>query len=293
VNTAHALSQCSSSHTTATATLSRRDKTFIAALPRPPLGTRRDGARVWRRPARPSARVVDARVSTPRTLRPGPRLAELQRFRHGGPETVELPTESPVVAVLREHALTHVVLVPRTRPIGCTESWVAYLARCVRQHCFREAPSIAAGDRRQTLLVDANGRLLACGRGDAVGHGRKLTIHSDAIPVAAMAKVSVRSVAAGHEHSLALGWDGRVYSWGQNTSGQLGPATRSSGSRRCWWRDSRTCAALPRVELTATPRRTRGPSSAGGIRAVKVDAVVRSRLASHILSLAGDEKVYV
>jgi alpha-tubulin suppressor-like RCC1 family protein len=40
--------------------------------------------------------------------------------------------------------------------------------------------------------------------------------------MAAMAGVRVRSVAAGHWHSLALGWDGRVYSWGSNSHGQLG-----------------------------------------------------------------------
>jgi alpha-tubulin suppressor-like RCC1 family protein len=37
-----------------------------------------------------------------------------------------------------------------------------------------------------------------------------------------MMGVRVRSVAAGSAHSLALGWDGRVYSWGSNDSGQLG-----------------------------------------------------------------------
>jgi alpha-tubulin suppressor-like RCC1 family protein len=37
-----------------------------------------------------------------------------------------------------------------------------------------------------------------------------------------MAGVRVRSVAAGDIHSLALSWDGRVYSWGGNLSGQLG-----------------------------------------------------------------------
>jgi hypothetical protein len=37
-----------------------------------------------------------------------------------------------------------------------------------------------------------------------------------------MPEVRVRSVAAGQKHSLALGWDGRVYSWGKNEHGQLG-----------------------------------------------------------------------
>jgi alpha-tubulin suppressor-like RCC1 family protein len=37
-----------------------------------------------------------------------------------------------------------------------------------------------------------------------------------------MAGVRLRSVAAGFLHSLALGCDGKVYSWGGNTCGQLG-----------------------------------------------------------------------
>jgi hypothetical protein len=68
------------------------------------------------------------------------RLAETcKRFRVGddGMETVELPTKSPVVIALREHAFSRPELVPSTLPIGCAESWVAYLARRVRQHCCR------------------------------------------------------------------------------------------------------------------------------------------------------------
>jgi alpha-tubulin suppressor-like RCC1 family protein len=41
-----------------------------------------------------------------------------------------------------------------------------------------------------------------------------------------MTDVRVRSVAAGLEHSLALGWDGRVYAWGKNEFGQLGQGDR-------------------------------------------------------------------
>jgi alpha-tubulin suppressor-like RCC1 family protein len=37
-----------------------------------------------------------------------------------------------------------------------------------------------------------------------------------------MVEVRMRSVAAGWNHSLALSWDGRVYSWGDNDNEQLG-----------------------------------------------------------------------
>jgi hypothetical protein len=73
-----------------------------------------------------------------------------KRFRHGGNETVELPTESPVVSALRELAFPRSELVPRTRPIGCSELWVAYLAHCARQRCCREGSPLAMGDGRYT-----------------------------------------------------------------------------------------------------------------------------------------------
>jgi hypothetical protein len=87
------------------------------------------------------------------------RFAETcKRFHHGDsePETEELPTKSPVVTVLCEHAFDRLELIPRTRPFGCCESWVVYLARSVRQCRCREASLIAArcGD---TLIVDASG----------------------------------------------------------------------------------------------------------------------------------------
>jgi hypothetical protein len=163
-------------------------------------------------------------------------------FRHGdsGLETAELPTKSPVIMALQQHAFPGGEVIPDTRPtcamrssrrcgLRCPESWVAYLARCVRQRRCREAPPIAAGNnasvdmgRSHSLFVDAAGRLLSCGQGDAVGHGDAVTKYLEPAPVAAMAGVHVVSVAAGFAHSLALGWDSRVYSWGWNVWGQLG-----------------------------------------------------------------------
>jgi alpha-tubulin suppressor-like RCC1 family protein len=153
--------------------------------------------------------------------------AACKRFRHGdgGLVTVELPTKSPVVTALRELAFPGGGLVPSTRPTGCAESWVAYLARCTRQRRCREVPPLAASDRH-SLFVDAAGRLLAGGEGAAVGHGDENAIYSDPCPVAAMAGVRVRSVATGWFHRLALGWDGRVYSWGRNENGHLGQGDR-------------------------------------------------------------------
>jgi alpha-tubulin suppressor-like RCC1 family protein len=150
--------------------------------------------------------------------------ATCKRCRHGGLETVELPTESSVVMVLRALAFPCPELIPNMRSDGYSESWVAYLARCARQRRCREAPTISTACGH-TLFVDPTGRLLVCGKGAAVGHGDDHGVFSAPRPVAAMDRV--RSVAAAYLNSLALGWDGRVYSWGKTWTGQLGRKDKS------------------------------------------------------------------
>jgi alpha-tubulin suppressor-like RCC1 family protein len=155
------------------------------------------------------------------------RVAETCKpFRHGDGgrlETVELPTKSPVVTALL--AFLGGDVIPCTRPIGCSVSWVAYLVRRMRQRRCRDPPPFAVG-HCHTLYVYASGRLLTCGMKIAGGQGRAAGICSDPTPVGALAGVRVRSVAAGSEHSLALGWDGRVYSFGRSDFGKLGPGDR-------------------------------------------------------------------
>jgi alpha-tubulin suppressor-like RCC1 family protein len=150
--------------------------------------------------------------------------AACKRFRHGdcGLETAELPTKSPVVMALRALAFPHLELAPNTRPIGCSESWVAYLARCVQQRRCREEAHFMAAGLHHSVLLDATGRLLTCGMCPAVGHGDARSIFSHPAPVAAMAGIRVRCVAAVSNSSFALSWDGRGYSWGENGRGQLG-----------------------------------------------------------------------
>jgi alpha-tubulin suppressor-like RCC1 family protein len=146
-----------------------------------------------------------------------------KRFRHGELETLELPTESPVVAVLCALAFPRPELAPRMRPIGCSESLVAYLSRCARQRRCREAPPLAAGDDH-SLFVDPAGQLLSCGQGSATGLVEEACPHP--ILIDDMAGCRLRSVAAAGEYSYALGWDGRVYSLGANYYGQLGHGDR-------------------------------------------------------------------
>jgi hypothetical protein len=71
---------------------------------------------------------------------------------------VEQPTKSPVVTALRELPFPRGELIPSTRPSGCSDSWIAYLARCARQRRRRDSPTIAAGGVHN-LFVDAAGRL--------------------------------------------------------------------------------------------------------------------------------------
>jgi hypothetical protein len=143
--------------------------------------------------------------------------ATCSRFRHGegGIETVELPTKSPAVAALCQHAFPRLALSAITRPATCSESWVSYLARGARQRRCRESPPIAAAFS-ETLFVDAANRLLAC------GHGALVDQLFDPTPVAGLADVRVRTVAIGQFHCLALAWDRGVYSWGDNYEGELG-----------------------------------------------------------------------
>jgi hypothetical protein len=149
--------------------------------------------------------------------------ATCKRIRHGegGLETVQLPTKSPVVTVLRERAFPHPELVPSTRPAGCSESWVAYLARCARQRRGREAPFIAAGDEHG-VFMNAAGQVKASGQGAAIGLGHENLRVAGPFPVALPASAQIRSVAAGRVHSLALGLTGCVYTWGEIEHGQLG-----------------------------------------------------------------------
>jgi alpha-tubulin suppressor-like RCC1 family protein len=158
------------------------------------------------------------------------RVAETcKRFRYGdgGLDTAELPTKSPVVTVLLEHAFPRGGLIPSTRPIGCSESWVTYLARRARQRRCRESPPIAAGDNH-SMFVLATAQLLECGGRTSADMGCYAGVrrYSKPTPVAAMSGIRVRSIAMGRAHTITLGWDGRVHSWGENEYGQLGQGDR-------------------------------------------------------------------
>jgi alpha-tubulin suppressor-like RCC1 family protein len=84
--------------------------------------------------------------------------------------------------------------------------------------------AIAAGNDH-SLALDSDGLVYAWGKGDSGQLGNNGVMNSQT-PVAVntsgvLSGVTVVAIAAGRDHSLALGDDGVVYGWGGNGSGQL------------------------------------------------------------------------
>jgi hypothetical protein len=91
--------------------------------------------------------------------------------------------------------------------------------------------AIAAGGQH-SLALTSTGQILAWGRNleGQLGNG---TTTSSSTPVATITPMGVTSftaIAAGGNHSLALTSSGRVFAWGDNSSGQLGIGTTISSS---------------------------------------------------------------
>ena len=90
------------------------------------------------------------------------------------------------------------------------------------------AGSSSDGSSSHTLALRSNGTVWAWGDNtfDQLGQGATSTIESSDEPVAVKLPTgftgTFTAVAAGDEHSLALGSDGTVWAWGLNNNGQLG-----------------------------------------------------------------------
>ena len=85
----------------------------------------------------------------------------------------------------------------------------------------------AGGDH--TLVIGSNGLLYAWGLGTdgQLGNGTT-TSSSTAVQVSLPPGVVPVAVAAGDDHSLALGSNGTLYAWGYNGFGQLGNGTKTN-----------------------------------------------------------------
>ena len=93
------------------------------------------------------------------------------------------------------------------------------------------SPVAAAAGSDFTLIIGSDGNLYATG-GNADGQLGNDTTTDSATPVKVdfPAGVTPTAVAAGQDHSLALGSDGNVYAWGYNGFGQLGDNSVTNSS---------------------------------------------------------------
>jgi alpha-tubulin suppressor-like RCC1 family protein len=86
---------------------------------------------------------------------------------------------------------------------------------------------IAAGGNF-SLALDVNGQVWAWGQNTSGQVGTGATSTSAPIPVQVAGLPAIQAIAAGVSHVLALGVDGKVWAWGQNTSGQVGTGATSA-----------------------------------------------------------------
>ncbi|XP_026580225.1 probable E3 ubiquitin-protein ligase HERC6 [Pseudonaja textilis] len=101
-----------------------------------------------------------------------------------------------------------------------------------RQRCYLPEPIqaleaqtivyISCG-KEHSLAISSQGKVFSWGAGGfgQLGTG-KLKDSSTPKKIDALSKYNVIQVACGHYHSIVLTKDGRVFSWGQNSHGQLG-----------------------------------------------------------------------
>jgi len=93
--------------------------------------------------------------------------------------------------------------------------------------------AIAAGDYH-TVALDSDGKIYAWGYNNVGQLGNNSTTESP-VPVevntsGVLSGKTITAIAAGYTHTVALDSDGKVYSWGQNTNGQLGNNSTSHSS---------------------------------------------------------------
>ena len=91
---------------------------------------------------------------------------------------------------------------------------------------------VEGADSRHTLAVGSDARTYAWGANwsGQLGDGTTADATTLPVPVSAPAGVTFTSVTAGAGHSMAIGSDGRTYTWGGNTFGQLGDGSTTSSS---------------------------------------------------------------
>ncbi|EPX64443.1 BNR repeat domain protein [Cystobacter fuscus DSM 2262] len=97
--------------------------------------------------------------------------------------------------------------------------------------CRLETPRLVAG-AKFTLFQKNDGKLWAWGHNFSGQLGDDSTVNRlTPVSVSTASLTDVKNVAAGGFHSLALGSDGKLWSWGSNSLSQLGVSRDTLGSR--------------------------------------------------------------
>lgn len=89
--------------------------------------------------------------------------------------------------------------------------------------------AVAAGGKH-SLAIESDGTVWAWGNNEYGQLGAVTAQVDNPIPVQVSNLQNIIAIAAGDYHSLALGSDGRVWSWGRNNKGQLGDGSRDKKS---------------------------------------------------------------
>ena len=92
-------------------------------------------------------------------------------------------------------------------------------------------PTAVAAGLYHSLAIGSNGKLYSWGNNanGELGNGTE-TNEKDPVIVSMPAGVSATSIAAGADHSLAIGSDGNLYSWGYNGLNELGNGSTSDST---------------------------------------------------------------